>query len=323
MTALAAGSLINAPLVLTASRIKKKSEQGELIFKPHDVQSGIGPHLLDWAYASDVNWDAFHSNITASSEGVKLSDTEGIQKFAVDVRWNVEGFGYIYITADNGGNYYELPAAGKTRELNLNFELAKSRVLRNTRRLKILKTSGWQPSKEVSALLELSSEYYADAHKVQNDPAKCGRYAQTALFYAMTVSEKMELEQAEFTIQKQGYRPDFYIGCDARGYFQMDPDIFLERFTNWAYSSLVKDWEGATTMLSPVCTPIGSTFSIEVIIITLSTQSLITSYSISFHPNTDCSTSTWATGLISRPLDKNSSNSSLLYAVEPPLPPKQ
>jgi hypothetical protein len=60
---------------------------------------------LDWAYASDENWDAFHSNIMASKEGVKISDTEGHKKFGIDVRWNVEGFGYIYITADNGGEF--------------------------------------------------------------------------------------------------------------------------------------------------------------------------------------------------------------------------
>ena len=231
MTVLTAASMVNAPMVLTAARTKKETQQGELVFKPQYVQTGVGPHLLDWAYASDTNWDAFHSNISASKEGVKISDTEGVRKFAVEVRWNVEGFGYIYITADNGGEYYELPGAGKTRTLNLNFELAKSRVSRNAKRLKKLMTSGWQPSREVNALIDLSAEYEADAQKVQNDPLKCGRFAQKALFYAMTVSEKMELEQAEFTIQKRGYRPDFFIGCDARGYFQMDPDVFFDRFT--------------------------------------------------------------------------------------------
>jgi GH35 family endo-1,4-beta-xylanase len=41
----------------------------------------------------------------------------------------------------------------------------------------------------------------------------------------------MEIEKAEFDIQRRGYRPDFFIGCDARGFFQMDPDVFMERFT--------------------------------------------------------------------------------------------
>jgi GH35 family endo-1,4-beta-xylanase len=232
LSAVAAGSLVSFPTVLTASRTKQSTEAGELVFKPHFVQSGIGPHLLDWAYASDRNWDAFHSNITASNEGVKISDIEGTDQFGINVRWNVEGFGYIYITADNGGEFYTLPSSGKSLNLNLNFELAKSRVLRNKRRIKHLMKDGWSPSKEVTALLDLSLSYYEDALKIQHDTEKCARYSQTALFHAMWVSEKMELEKAENEILKRGYRPDFFIGCDARGFFQMDPDLFLERFTD-------------------------------------------------------------------------------------------
>ncbi|HSR18807.1 MAG TPA: twin-arginine translocation signal domain-containing protein, partial [Ignavibacteriaceae bacterium] len=112
--------------ILTKSRISKNTALGELIFKPVYVQKGIGPHLLDWAYASDSNWDAFFSNITASKDGVKMSDANGKDKFGIDVRWNVEGFGYIYITADNGGEFYQLPPDGKHVAFNLNYELAKS-----------------------------------------------------------------------------------------------------------------------------------------------------------------------------------------------------
>ena len=57
------------------------------------------------------------------------------QRFGIDVRWNVEGFGYLFLTADNGGEHYTLPPDGRTQELNLNVELAKSRVHRNRRRL--------------------------------------------------------------------------------------------------------------------------------------------------------------------------------------------
>jgi GH35 family endo-1,4-beta-xylanase len=227
---LTASSAINFPTILTASRTRQSTAAGELVFKPHFVQSGIGPHLLDWAYASDENWDAFHSNIIASNDGVIISDTEGTEKFGIDVRWNVEGFGYIYITADNGGEFYTLPASGKSHHLNLNFELAKSRVLRNSRRLKHLQKNGWKPSKEVAALIDLSSDYYEDARKSQGDSTKCALLSQTALFHAMWVSEKMEIEKAKYDIRKQGYRPDFFIGCDARGFFQMDPDVFMERF---------------------------------------------------------------------------------------------
>lgn len=228
----AANGILSAPLILTRSKTSPKTARGELIFSPEFVQKGQGPHLLDWAYASDHNWDAFHSNITAGKEGVNISDTEGVEKFGIDVRWNVEGFGYIFITADNGGEFYRLPPSGQNRKLNLNFELAKSRVLRNRRRAETFMKSDWKPSREVQMYLDLSSELFADAKKVQNDARRCGELSQKALYYAMWGGEKMELEKAWFDISRQAYRSDFFIGCDARGYFQMDVDVFLERFTN-------------------------------------------------------------------------------------------
>ncbi|HNW59151.1 MAG TPA: endo-1,4-beta-xylanase [bacterium] len=229
--ALGAGKIFAAPLVLTQDRTHVATARGELLFQPHFVQKGVGPHLLDWAYASDENWDAIYTNITAAREGVRISDTMGVRKFGIDVRWNVEGFGYIYITADNGGAFYELPPAGKTLQLNLNFELARSRVLRNRRRLSLLQQGGWKPSREVQGLLGIAESYYEDAAKRQNDAPACARSAQTALLYAMTAGEKLEVERAEYDILQRGYRANFFIGCDARGYFQMDTELFMERFT--------------------------------------------------------------------------------------------
>jgi hypothetical protein len=43
--------------------------------------------------------------------------------------------------------------------------------------------------------------------------------------------EKMELEKARADIRTRDPRTDFFIGCDARGFFQMDSDLFMERFT--------------------------------------------------------------------------------------------
>src|SRR3989344_1048099 len=50
------------------------------------------------------------------------------------------------------------------------------------------------------------------------------------------------------------------------------------------YSSFVSVWEGATTMLSPVWMPSGSTFSMLHTVMQLSYASRTTSYSISFNP---------------------------------------
>src|ERR1039457_1343751 len=67
------------------------------------------------------------------------------------------------------------------------------------------------------------------------------------------------------------------------------------------YSRSVRVIAGATVTESPVCTPIGSMFSIEQTTTTLSWRSRISSSSNSFQPMIDSSRSTSVTGLASRP----------------------
>jgi endo-1,4-beta-xylanase len=228
--ALVPGILSSAPTILTGRRVKPSTQLGELIFRPVFVQKSRGPNLLDWAYASDHRWDAFYSDINVNNNVVAISDAKGVDKFGIDVRWNVEGFGYIFITADNGGEFYSLPPSGKSQELNLNYELAKSRVMRNRRRLKAHSANGWNPSREVKAFLDTSEQYFEDARKVETNEEKLGSLSQKALYYAMWGGEKMEMDKAQYEIQRNPKRP-FYIGCDARGYWQMDPDDFMRDFS--------------------------------------------------------------------------------------------
>ncbi len=229
--ALAASGAMTNPGPDTTRKERGIPSRGELCFRPYLVQTGRGPHLLEWAYATDTEWDSFHSDITASRDGVRVSDTEGHDRFGINVRWNVEGFGYIYITADNGGEFYQLPQGSRSVTLNLNYELAKSRAARNRRRVSLHRQAGWQPSRELETFVALSEGYLSDAAKCQNDGEKCGQLAQKALYYTMWAGEMAELEKAKFDISRTGYRPGFFIGCDARGYFQMDVELFLFRFT--------------------------------------------------------------------------------------------
>ena len=62
------------------------------------------------------------------------------------------------------------------------------------------------------------------------------------------------------------------------------------------YSLSVSVCAGATVIESPVCTPIGSKFSIEQMMTTLSSASRITSISYSFQPMIDSSISTCVDG---------------------------
>ncbi len=77
--------------------------------------------------------------------------------------------------------------------------------------------------------------------------------------------------------------------------------IFSADERNIWYSLSERVWLGATTMLSPVCTPIGSRFSMLQTVMQLSALSRITSYSISFQPSRQRSTSTCWTGEAGRP----------------------
>jgi endo-1,4-beta-xylanase len=245
-------STVAAPTIVTSGSSPRRTAAGELVFRPYYVQAGRGPHLLDWAYASDEQWDSFHSNITASAQGVKISDAEGKGKFGINVRWNVEGFGYIFITADNAGEFYSVPPAGKSVVLNLNYELARSRVGRNGRRVALHRKTGWQPSREVVNLVSIAEGYLADAKNVESDGERCGALSQKALLHAMWASEKIELDFAEYAIRKTGCRPGFWTGCDARGYFQMDVELFLSLFpelfnyatiTHYLISGVFEDFE--------------------------------------------------------------------------------
>lgn len=224
---------------------------GTLIIRPWYVQEGIGPHLLDWAYLTDEQWDSFHADVTASKDGVVIADAGG-RAFGVNVRWNVEGYGYIFLTADNAGEFYRLPPAGGSRTLNLNLELAASRVARNARRSALHQQSGWAPSPEARTAIALSEEFLDEARKKEGDGARCGALAQNSLFHAMKAGEMIELESARRAVARRGYRPAFFIGCDARGYFQMDTELFLERFaelfnyatiTHYLVSGVFEDFE--------------------------------------------------------------------------------
>ena len=74
-------------------------------------------------------------------------------------------------------------------------------------------------------------------------------------------------------------------------------------------------------MLSPVCEPIGSRFSMLQMVMQLSAPSLMTSYSTSFQPTSERSSNIWEMGLEASPLLAMASNSSQVLAIPPPVPP--
>jgi len=88
------------------------------------------------------------------------------------------------------------------------------------------------------------------------------------------------------------------------------------------YSTSESVWIGATVIESPVCTPIGSMFSMPQMITQLSAWSRITSSSYSFQPAIDSSTRISLIGLAVSPVEARRVNSSGVAAMPVPRPPR-
>ena len=88
------------------------------------------------------------------------------------------------------------------------------------------------------------------------------------------------------------------------------------------YSTSESVCAGATVIESPVCTPMGSKFSIEHTTTQLSALSRMTSSSNSFHPSMDRSMRIWCTGLAASPSAATRASWVRSPAVPVPAPPK-
>ena len=88
------------------------------------------------------------------------------------------------------------------------------------------------------------------------------------------------------------------------------------------YSTSERVWAGATVMLSPVCTPMASKFSMEQITTQLSALSRMTSSSNSFQPAMERSMRISPMGLAARPSAATAASSSVVAAIPVPRPPR-
>ncbi len=116
-------------------------------------------------------------------------------------------------------------------------------------------------------------------------------------------------------------------GSTANWMLQPPANVPIERIARIAASRMI--WYcasvnvccGATVTLSPVWTPIGSTFSIEQMMTTLSAASRSSSSSNSFHPKRHSSTRTSWTGESWSARLTIGSKSSAFHTMPPPAPP--
>ncbi len=201
--------------------------RGELVFRlyPHPLMPA-----MSFVYATDENHDPFKSTIQLKPEGIVVPEELGDRKFAVNTRWYVEGFGYVWLAADNAGAFYSRENFSKGRTFNLNYEFAAGRVARNKDVLSRYQKEGTAFSSEVKHLVALAEESLQDAARKKSDGEGCGRLSDRALKYALWAGENIELEKAQSDIGKNERAHKVHFGCETRQYIWAKHEEFTKRF---------------------------------------------------------------------------------------------
>ncbi|OGU74253.1 MAG: hypothetical protein A2V93_08135 [Ignavibacteria bacterium RBG_16_34_14] len=222
-TALSTAAITASPFINWSSIFAKTNK--DLILRPY-------PHpwqqKFDWVYAADENEDPFFSSLKVTQDGVTVPSDFENKKFSINGRWYVEGFGYVMLGADNGGEFYSInnfPEHGI-----LNYEFAKSRVIRNRNVKARYEKEETIFSDEVNYLTNLSEELFEDATKSLNNPEKSVKYADDSLKYALWAGEKIELERARSEIERLNRKDHVYFGCETRQYIWAKSEYMTKRF---------------------------------------------------------------------------------------------
>ena len=224
----ALGALATALVPMTADWSPVFARSGsELIFRPF-------PHPwmpeFNYVYAADEFEDPFRSTMQVDKQGVTIPVEFGDRKFSVNARWYVEGFGYLWLSADNGGEFYAVNENRNHSSYNLNYEFARTRVVRNRQVRARYEKGGSRFSDEVVSLMDLSEELFEDAGKIISYGERAASLSDRALKYALWAGEKMELEHARSQIEKLKRQDNVYFGCETRQFIWAKHDDFVKRF---------------------------------------------------------------------------------------------
>ncbi len=219
----AAGLLVQPLFREHAKAALKMSD--ELVFRPY-------PHPLtptvEYAYATDAMGDPFRSPIEVKTEGVVAPVSMGDRPFAVNARWFVEGFGFVWLDADNEGRMYRQDDFVASQPRNLNVEFARTRVARNSARLSGFQSEGTVFSREVAGLQNLASELLEDA--LRRDGEEAAHYADRSLYYSLWAGDKIELEKARADVDQMRRADEFFFGCETRQYVWAKSEVMTQRF---------------------------------------------------------------------------------------------
>ena len=103
-----------------------------LLFRGYRPDGQPFDPLPSWGYLSTLDFEPFPAETKADGSTLRVTTDPG-KRFLLDWMWEVPDFGRLAVRADNAGEGYECPGEGD-RTLNLNYELARSRLATVERR---------------------------------------------------------------------------------------------------------------------------------------------------------------------------------------------
>ncbi len=220
---LGAAALSTSPFINYSSI--NASIQKDILFVPH-------PHpwmpRINSVYLADENVDPFMFPVEIKQEGIVIPSTIRTKRFSLNLRWFIEGFGFVVLSADNGGELYSIDDLPESS--NLNYEFAKGRIFRNREVRLRYERSGTNFSSEVNHFTDLAEEYYNDASRNINNTEKCGELSNKSLYYSLWAGEKIELEHAKNEITRNDRQEHVYFGCETRQYIWAKSEELTKRF---------------------------------------------------------------------------------------------
>lgn len=131
--------------------------------------------------------------------------------FCPSIPFPVTNYGSTWVHVDNGGEGYAPDSV--PNPFHFNFEFAKSRALDVRRYVDKHIQRGCTFSSELLRRLE-SAEIFVQKASAESDDAEKARLSDTSLTDSMWAGDMAVFEKAKFDIQRQGYRPEFKIGCN-------------------------------------------------------------------------------------------------------------
>jgi endo-1,4-beta-xylanase len=185
-----------------------------VLARPHPKQ---GDYVEGYFSAPDTRPLGMFKN---SGKNISIDSPE---RFFITARWFVEGYGYLYLEADNAGQFYE-PGTGK---LSLNYEFARSRVLRNRQVISRYRSQGLAVPGELETLQAGAERNLNEATWANNETGRA-YYSDLALRLAIKIGDEVELKWAAHQQKQPGFK---------RPVFGIDGRHFL-----WARAEKIDEW---------------------------------------------------------------------------------